>query len=298
MGSVPSISTHPICGGRVTDVELQQDAAVCMLGDQTRLLLSRFLGSRVAIGDEIAFAVPGEDKVGAEILITRHAVSGHNRYFYQAPIGYVTQPKPDKRNEHFVSAEVQGGALGISTIFLPCQALREYFYGLSHSENSPDRPTLYQILRISPNAHAAELRVAFRLRELELTAAGAPRSHRLALERAFNIVGQPELRSCYDALRAESNEILAATNGTSNTVWAVHAGGRTILDAVERALNLGPSALALSRDVLRRYGNMSSATVMFVLGELLRSARTGANGCAMAFGPGLVAETMQFRKAA
>ena len=172
-----------------------------MLGDQTRLLLSRFLGSRVAIGDEIAFAVPGEDKVGAEILITRHAVSGHNRYFYQAPIGYATQPKPDKRNEHFVSAEVQGGALGISTIFLPCQALREYFYGLSHSENSPDRPTLYQILRISPNAHAAELRVAFRLRELELTAAGAPRSQRVALERAFNIVGQPELRACYDALR-------------------------------------------------------------------------------------------------
>ena len=172
-----------------------------MLGDQTRLLLSRFLGSRVAIGDEIAFAVPGEDKVGAEILITRHAVSGHNRYFYQAPIGYATQPKPDKRNEHFVSAEVQGGALGISTIFLPCQALREYFYGLSRSENSPDRPTLYQILRISPNAHAAELRVAFRLRELELTAAGAPRSQRVALERAFNIVGQPELRACYDALR-------------------------------------------------------------------------------------------------
>jgi len=105
-------------------------------------------------------------------------------------------------------------------------------------------------------------------------------------------------QAIYDALRAESNEILAATNGTSNTVWAVHAGGRTILDAVERALNLGPSALALSRDVLRRYGNMSSATVMFVLGELLLSAKTGANGCAMAFGPGLVAETMQFRKAA
>jgi len=213
MGSVPSISTHPICGGRVTDVELQQDAAVCMLGDQTRLLLSRFLGSRVAIGDEIAFAVPGEDKVGAEILITRHAVSGHNRYFYQAPIGYATQPKPDKRNEHFVSAEVQGGALGIGTIFLPCQALREYFYGLSHSENSPDRPTLYQILRISPNAYAAELRVAFRLRDLELTTTGAPRSQRLALERAFNIVGQPELRSCYDALRADPEAPAIFPNG-------------------------------------------------------------------------------------
>jgi len=174
-----------------------------MLGDQTRLLLSRFLGSRVAIGDEIAFAVPGEDKVGAEILITRHAVSGHNRYFYQAPIGYVTQPKPDKRGEYFVSAEVQAGAFGIGTIFLPCQALREYFYAFSRSGDSSDHPTPYQILRISPNAYAAELRVAFRLRDLELATACAPRSQRVALERAFNIVGQPELRSCYDALCAD-----------------------------------------------------------------------------------------------
>jgi hypothetical protein len=45
--------------------------------------------------------------------------------------------------------------------------------------------------------------VAFRLRDLELATACAPRSQRVALERAFNIVGQPELRSCYDALCAD-----------------------------------------------------------------------------------------------
>ena len=182
-----SISTPPICRGYVTKVELRQDVAVCTLGDQTRLLLSRFLGSRVAMGDEIVFGVPTEGKGGTEILITKHAVSGRNHCLYQAPIGYVTQPRPDKRNEHFVSAEVLDGALGISKIFLPCKALREYFYGLSHSGDSADRPTLYQILRISPNACAAELRVAFRLRDLELTAAGAPRSQLVALERAPSI---------------------------------------------------------------------------------------------------------------
>ena len=157
--------------GRVLNVELQDDVAVCMFGDQARLLLSHFLRSRVSVGDEIAFAVPTEDNSGTEILVTKHAASGRDRYFYQAPIAYVTQPKPDKRNEHFVSAEVQAGALGIGTIFLPCQALREYFYGLSHSGDSSDRPTLYQILRISPEANAGELRVAFRLRDLELATA-------------------------------------------------------------------------------------------------------------------------------
>ena len=82
-------------------------------------------------------------------------------------------------------------------------------------------------------------------------------------------------------------------------LWAVHPGGRTILDAVEGAFGLDATALATSRGVLRDYGNMSSPTVMFVLERLLRAkAPAGARGCAMAFGPGLTAETMLFRAAA
>ncbi len=81
-------------------------------------------------------------------------------------------------------------------------------------------------------------------------------------------------------------------------LWAVHPGGRTVLDAVEAALELPPSALAVSRGVLSDFGNMSSSTVMFVLERLMRDAAPGSSGCAMAFGPGLVAETMRFRMAA
>ena len=77
-------------------------------------------------------------------------------------------------------------------------------------------------------------------------------------------------------------------------LWAVHPGGRSVLDAVEEGLSLPPEALAASRSVLCRYGNMSSATIMFVLAETLRTARGGERGTAMSFGPGLVAETMQF----
>jgi len=60
-------------------VETQDDMAVCMLGDQARLRLPRFLGSRVTKGDEITFALPAEGKGGAEISITKHAVSDRNR---------------------------------------------------------------------------------------------------------------------------------------------------------------------------------------------------------------------------
>lgn len=77
--------------------------------------------------------------------------------------------------------------------------------------------------------------------------------------------------------------------------WAVHAGGRSILDAVEAALALGQGALADSREVLRQFGNMSSATLMFVLQRLL--GRQVASGRALAFGPGLAAEGFRFRTA-
>ena len=70
-----------------------------------------------------------------------------------------------------------------------------------------------------------------------------------------------------------------------------------MLDAVEAAFSLPPKALGASREVLRRFGNMSSATVLFVLKTLLDNPTPGAKGCAMAFGPGLTAETMLFSHA-
>jgi predicted naringenin-chalcone synthase len=77
-------------------------------------------------------------------------------------------------------------------------------------------------------------------------------------------------------------------------LWAVHPGGRSILDAVEQGLELSGEALSASREVLSRFGNMSSATVMFVLERMMQQAQPGQRGCAMSFGPGLTAETMRF----
>jgi alpha-pyrone synthase len=78
--------------------------------------------------------------------------------------------------------------------------------------------------------------------------------------------------------------------------WAVHAGGRSVLDAVEHGLALSPDALHASRDVLARYGNMSSSTLPFVLARLLADPKR-RRGIALAFGPGLAAEGFQFRRA-
>lgn len=94
-----------------------------------------------------------------------------------------------------------------------------------------------------------------------------------------------------------ADAVLAGTHKDEIALWGVHPGGKSVLDAVERGLALPPNALNCSREVLQRYGNMSSATVMFVLERLLAEAKAGDRGCAMSFGPGLTAETMLFHAA-
>lgn len=100
------------------------------------------------------------------------------------------------------------------------------------------------------------------------------------------------------ALRGETvrEEVLGTRAAASIGSWAVHAGGRSILDAVEHGLSLPGDALAASREVLARYGNMSSATLMFILAALLERAAS-EDGVALAFGPGLAAEGFHFRRA-
>jgi len=79
-------------------------------------------------------------------------------------------------------------------------------------------------------------------------------------------------------------------------LWAVHAGGRSILDSVQHGLYLDPDALRYSRAILRDFGNMSSATLMFVLNRILEDPDACGPGLAMAFGPGLTVETFTFQR--
>lgn len=99
------------------------------------------------------------------------------------------------------------------------------------------------------------------------------------------------------ALEGLGSEIVRGKDPVSIDLWAVHPGGRTILDAVEKGLRLQPEALSDSRAILAQFGNMSSATVMFVLQQIMRRAQPGQQGCAMSFGPGVTAETMLFHAA-
>ncbi|PUZ68296.1 hypothetical protein GQ55_2G015100 [Panicum hallii var. hallii] len=92
-----------------------------------------------------------------------------------------------------------------------------------------------------------------------------------------------------------------AVNGVewkwNDLFWAVHPGSHGILDHIDSALGLEPRKLAASRTVVRDYGNMLSATVIFVLEELRRRMDEEGDeadewGMMVGFGPGFTVETM------
>jgi hypothetical protein len=198
------LPVHVSCQ-RVVHLERGGSPVECVLASDTKLLLPASLASHLSVGDEISFPVNSPPApLRTEIRVKKNSFSGRSRELYQAPIGYATEPRKDKRGRLQVYAQVPQGLFGIDSVLLPCEVLREYFYSISSDRQGPARPTLYELLRMPTTASPAELRVGFKLRDLELRNDNAPRVERVALERAFNILGQPELRACYDALLADS----------------------------------------------------------------------------------------------
>lgn len=97
-------------------------------------------------------------------------------------IGYVARAKPTARGTCYLRAEVEDAQCELRSLFIDAAAVREYFY------NSP-----YTVLRASPDASFADLRLAYRLALLERPA------ERAAITAAFDILGDPELRAMHNA---------------------------------------------------------------------------------------------------
>ncbi|WP_337006558.1 MULTISPECIES: type III polyketide synthase [unclassified Microbacterium] len=110
------------------------------------------------------------------------------------------------------------------------------------------------------------------------------------------IIGETIIGALRPLYAGESELAAAFEEGAVGEVvrhWAIHPGGRSILDKVQERMNLSVTQLHPAREVLRKNGNMSSATVLFVLKRILEEegAAAGDRVSAMAFGPGLTAES-------
>ncbi len=116
-------------------------------------------------------------------------------------------------------------------------------------------------------------------------------------ERGFQIVLSPDVPVVVRENLGQDVDAFLATQGLSRCdigSWIMHTGGPKVLDATEEALGLDRSTLQLSREALKRVGNLSSASVLVVLDDVMRQHRpqAGTYSLLAAMGPGFCSEMM------
>src|SRR6516162_8715295 len=184
--------------GKLGRLEPAGTSTACILSDGGRILVSNFLTAHIRPGDQIDVPLLLDSPGARTEIYIRKTSARHD--LYQAFIGYAAQPRNDKREQLYVRADVPQGRLGIRALHFPCEVLRDYFYVADRRLPWEKQKTFYEILRSASTASPAELRLAFKLRELVLCAENAPKAAHSAAERAFNILANPELRAFYESL--------------------------------------------------------------------------------------------------
>lgn len=116
-------------------------------------------------------------------------------------------------------------------------------------------------------------------------------------EKGFQIVLSPDVPVVVRENLGQDVDAFLATQGLSRCdigSWIMHTGGPKVLDATEEALGLDRSTLQLSREALKRVGNLSSASVLVVLDDVMRQHRpqAGTYSLLAAMGPGFCSEMM------
>jgi hypothetical protein len=131
-------------------------------------------------------------------------------------IGYVGQPKEHKQAPGcYVRTALPKCQIGPRTLVIDGIALRRYFYLLGDDR---DRCTLYDLLRTPEESTLAELRLAWRVRSIEIGMTVKDGVARARTERAFNLLADPDLRKCYDALRRDPDAPPLFPYGGSGTI--------------------------------------------------------------------------------
>jgi len=199
MSAEPAISAAETSGplsalARVTVVRQETGKIICTCSSGAILVLSKLVGSHVRVGDEIsatAGAMP-------EIRVRKPALRRADLYYTR--VGYAAQPRPDRRSEMFIRLEVAAGQLGMSAVHIPCRAIRDYFFVTDREKPWGSQVSFYRLLHVPQTVRFGELRLAYRVRRMEYRQAKAQKSEVAAIERAYNILADPQLRAVYETL--------------------------------------------------------------------------------------------------
>jgi hypothetical protein len=184
---------------RVLEIRSGDSNLISVLTDTAEYLLARMVASNVRVSDEVFVAdSTSSASANTEIYVRKPSIRGAD--IYHAKAGYAASPKLDRREESFVRVHIPGSQIGIEAIHVPCPAIRDYFFVADRTRSLVGQKNFYQLLHLPRDVTSRELRLGYRLRRMELQKENASKAELAALERAYNMLADPNIRVEYDAL--------------------------------------------------------------------------------------------------
>jgi curved DNA-binding protein CbpA len=205
--ATPAKPAAPVLA-RVLELKPQDSKLAGATADGREFMLTRLIGSNVRIGDEMAVAdSSGNSTANTEVYIRKPSVRGADGY--QLKAGYAALPRQDKREESFVRIQVPAGQFGIDAVHIPRSVIRDYFFAVDRRASWAKQPTFYYLLRLPRDVTFKELRLAYRLRRMELQKENPSTAELATLERAYNLLADPGIRAQYDNLLRDATTPVA-----------------------------------------------------------------------------------------
>ena len=235
---------------RVLTIRPEQSKVVCGLSDSREIALSGLVGSNVRVGDEILVSAAA-DSAAANEEIYIHKPTQSKADVYQVKVGYAVLPKQDKRGELFVRVQIVDAQLGINAVHIPCHAIRDYFFSANRSTPWSSQPSFYYLLHLPEDVRSHELRLGYRIRRIELRKRNASKVELATIERAYNMLADPDLRALYNELRRNPSVPVPfpyagfgslLVRGERAAENGVFFANRILAFMPERRISKGPSA--------------------------------------------------------
>jgi hypothetical protein len=187
---------------RVIGIRFEGPKLICLLAGGRQFALSRLTGSHVRVGDDlIAPECASDDSVVGELYIRKPSLWRAD--ICQVRAGYAALPKPDRRGELVVRVNVADDHIGIGSAHVPCTAIRDYFFSANRGATWQGQLSFYRLLHLPDDVSFKDLRLGYRIRRMELKQQNAARAEHATVERAYNMLADPQIRSVYDFVRKD-----------------------------------------------------------------------------------------------
>ncbi len=187
---------------RVKALAAESGAIRCLLSDGESILVPTMIGRRLQPNDMVSILSADSTNTSPSLLVKRSGSARSTEMLF-ATVGRAVAI-PLGETGQYAEADVPYSE-AVEKLYLSALAIREHFFALT-GEDSP-RDQLYEALSTHSSATLTELRLAWRLKSIELALSSDQRIAKSHIERAFNILANPALKECYDRLRLDEHAL-------------------------------------------------------------------------------------------